>query len=117
MPTTLNLKFKRVPGAVGGVPGKAPMIRWPGLASWEFIDMAELSVPAESNAGDAGVTTDGSKVIWRSYANTPWPVRLPTVIGTTITPPGVGVTLGSETTIPVREDAGPDVTRRASDEL
>ena len=85
-------------------PVKAPTIKWPELLEFVVTDIELLSVPTESNTGDAGVTTVGSKVIWRSYANTPRPVRLPTVIGTIITPPGVGVRFGSETATPVSED-------------
>ena len=85
-------------------PVKAPMMRWPGLLEFAVIDIVLLSDPEVSYAGEAGVTTDGSKVTCRSYENTPKPVRLPTVIGTTITPPGVGVRFGSETATPVRGD-------------
>ncbi len=93
------------------------MIRCPELLVFAVIDIVELTVPDESNAGEAGVTTDGSKVTWRSYANTPWPVRLPVVIGTTITPPGVGETLGSVTTMPASEGENSDVKTSASDVL
>ena len=117
MPTTLNLRFNRVPDPAKGDPVKAPMMRWPGLLTFDVIDIAELNVPDESNAGDAGVTTNGSKVTWRSYENTPRPVRLPTVIGTTITPPGVGVRLGSETATPVSEGETSGLPKLPSDAL
>jgi hypothetical protein len=108
---TLNLRFRRVPDPDRADPVKAPMIRWPELLAFDVMDIAELSVPNESKAGDAGVTTVGSKVICRSYENAPKPVRLPTVIGTRITPPGVGVRFGSDTATPVREGATSVVTK------
>ena len=57
--------------------------------------IALLIVPAISYAGDAGVTTPGSKVTCKSYEITFLLVVSPTVIGTVITVPFVPQTLPS----------------------
>lgn len=55
-----------------------------------------LMVPELSNAGEAGVTTEGSKSIFKSYEITFKPFKLPTVIGMTTTPVA-STTFGSDT--------------------
>lgn len=63
MPITLNLRFMSVPDPDKADPVKAPIIRWPELLEFAVIDIELLTVPDESNAGEAGVTTVGSNVI------------------------------------------------------
>ena len=79
------------------------IIRCPGKPSFGVTSIPLLIVPVLSTAGDAGVTTAGSNVIWASYENTPKPVKLAVIIGTTIMP-GVELTAGSETGTPVKVD-------------
>lgn len=75
------------------------MIRCPAFDAFGVMDIAELSVPATSVGGEAGVITVGSNETCMSYEMTPKPVRSPTVTGIT-TRPGVAVMLGSETGTP-----------------
>ena len=60
------------------------------------IFIALLIVPAGSNEGDAGATTDGSNETCRSYEITRRPVKSPTVIGIE-TIPGVAEMFGKDT--------------------
>jgi len=63
VPTTLNFRFSKVPDPVNDPAWKAEMIKCPGLLVFAVIDIALLTVPVASKAGDAGVTTAGSNVI------------------------------------------------------
>lgn len=100
LPITLNLRFIRVPEPLSEFAWKAEMIKWPELAVFGVTNIPLLSVPATSYAGDAGVTTAGLYVICMSYEITFMPVRSPTVTGITTTP-GVAITIGNETGMPV----------------
>lgn len=95
----MNLKLISVPDPTNAPPWNAEIMRCPGFDAFGVIDIAELSVPAISVGGEAGVTTVGSNETCISYEMTPNPVRSPTVTGIT-TRPGVAVMLGSETGTP-----------------
>lgn len=59
----MNLRLISVPEPVNGVAVNAETIRCPAFEVFGMIDIELLKVPAILVAGDAGVSTDGSKSI------------------------------------------------------
>src|SRR5205085_8974766 len=96
-PITLNFRLSSVPEPESALVPKAEMTSRPGVWLFGVIVMPLLNVPAVSKDGLLTCRTVWSNVRVRSYACTPSPVRLDTVIGIVTLLAGAPDACGSET--------------------